>query len=110
MHWYGGNEQTARHLGELTAGGAAQAELLGHEMDGPVDMFVYDAREDFFGALGPGAREWFGAATFPPSRTIFMWLGAGRRLPRDHGRPRGHARRLQRFDRERIPSARQVAE
>ena len=56
----------------------AQAEeLLGHELDGPVDIFVYDAREDFFGALGPGAREWFGAATFPPLRTIFMWLGAG---------------------------------
>ncbi len=68
----------ARHLGELTAGGAAQAEeLLGHEMDGAVDIFIYDAREDFFGALGPGAREWFGAATFPPLRTIFMWLGAG---------------------------------
>jgi hypothetical protein len=78
VHWYGGNEQTARHLGELTAGGAAQAEeLLGHEMDGPVDMFIYDAREDFFGALGPGAREWFGAATFPATRTILMWLGAG---------------------------------
>ena len=78
VHWYGDNEQVARHLGELTAGGAAQAEeLLGHDMDGPIDMFVYDAREDFFGALGPGAREWFGAATFPPLRTIFMWLGAG---------------------------------
>jgi hypothetical protein len=46
-------------------------------MAGPVDIFVYDAREDFFGALGPGAREWFGAATFPEIRTIFMWLGAG---------------------------------
>ena len=46
-------------------------------MDGAVDIFIYDAREDFFGALGPGAREWFGAATFPPLRTIFMWLGAG---------------------------------
>jgi hypothetical protein len=78
VHWYGGNEQTARHLGELTAGGAAQAEeLLGHEMDGPVDIFIYDAREDFFGALGPGAREWFGAATFPATRTTLMWLGAG---------------------------------
>ena len=51
--------------------------LLGHEMAGPVDIFVYDAREDFFGALGPGAREWSGAATFPELRTIFMWLGAG---------------------------------
>ncbi|HEX6473577.1 MAG TPA: peptidase MA family metallohydrolase [Candidatus Limnocylindria bacterium] len=78
VHWYGGNEGVARHLGELTAGGAAQAEeLLGHEMDGPVDIFIYEARDDFFGALGPGAREWFGAATFPPIRTIFLWLGAG---------------------------------
>ena len=78
VHWYGGNEEVARHMGELSAGGAAQAEqLLGHELDGPVDIFVYDAREDFFGALGPGAREWFGAATFPPLRTTFMWLGAG---------------------------------
>jgi hypothetical protein len=46
-------------------------------MAGPVDIFVYDSRDDFFGALGPGAREWFGAATFPDIRTIFMWLGAG---------------------------------
>ena len=29
------------------------------------------------GALGPGAREWTGAATFPRLRTIFMWLGGG---------------------------------
>lgn len=78
VHWYGGSEQTARRFGELTADGAARAEdLLGHEMDGPVEIFVYDSRDDFFGALGPGAREWFGAATFPQIRTIFMWLGAG---------------------------------
>ena len=78
VHWYGGAEDQARHLGELTADGAARAEvLLGHEMVAPVDIFVYDARDDFFGALGPGAREWFGAATFPQLRTIFMWLGAG---------------------------------
>jgi hypothetical protein len=78
VHWYGGSESTARRLGELSAGGAARAEqLLGHRMDGPVDIFVYDSRDEFFGALGPGAREWFGAATFPEIRTIFMWLGAG---------------------------------
>jgi hypothetical protein len=78
VHWYGGSEQQARRFGELTAEGAASAEqLLGHEMVAPVDIFVYDSREDFFGALGPGAREWFGAATFPQLRTIFMWLGAG---------------------------------
>jgi hypothetical protein len=78
VHWYGGSEQQARRFGELSADGAARAEtLLGHQMAGPVDIFVYDAREDFFGALGPGAREWFGAATFPDIRTIFMWLGAG---------------------------------
>jgi peptidase MA superfamily protein len=78
VHWYGDNEAVARHMGGLSADGVAQAEeLLGHQLDGPVDIFVYDAREDFFGALGPGAREWFGAATFPPLRTTFMWLGAG---------------------------------
>ncbi len=78
VHWYGGAEDQSRRLGELTAEGAARAEqLLGHEMVAPVDIFVYDARDDFFGALGPGAREWFGAATFPELRTIFMWLGAG---------------------------------
>jgi hypothetical protein len=78
VHWYGDSESTARRLGELSAGGATRAEqLLGHDMDGPVDIFIYDARDDFFGALGPGAREWFGAATFPQIRTIFMWLGAG---------------------------------
>jgi hypothetical protein len=30
-----------------------------------------------FGALGPGAREWTGAATYPALRTIFMARGSG---------------------------------
>jgi hypothetical protein len=78
VHWYGGAESQARRFGELSAGGASRAEaLFGHELTGPVDIFVYDTREQFFGALGPGAREWTGAATFPPLRTIFMWLGGG---------------------------------
>jgi hypothetical protein len=78
VHWYGDAEGTARRFGELTADGAARAEaLLGHVMDAPIDIFVYDTRDDFFGALGPGAREWFGAATFPHIRSVFMWLGAG---------------------------------
>jgi hypothetical protein len=78
VHWYGGAEGTARRFGELSAEGAARAEaLLGHDMTGRVDIFVYEARDEFFGALGPGAREWFGAATFPQIRTVFMWLGAG---------------------------------
>jgi hypothetical protein len=42
-----------------------------------VDVFVYDSQEDFFGALGPGAREWTGAAAYSEIRTIFMWLGGG---------------------------------
>ena len=78
VHWYGDAEAQALRFGELTAVGVAQAEeLLGTELAGPVDVFVYDSREDFFGALGPGAREWTGAAAYSELRTIFMWLGGG---------------------------------
>jgi hypothetical protein len=78
VHWYGSAEAQARHFGDLTSGAASRAEqLLGHSLDGPIDIFVYISHDDFFGALGPGAREWTGAATFPNIRTVFMWLGAG---------------------------------
>lgn len=78
VHWYGGAEAQARHFGQITADAAAAAEtMLGHSLVGPVDIFVYDTHDDFFGALGPGAREWTGAATFPALRTIFMWLQGG---------------------------------
>jgi hypothetical protein len=78
VHWYGNAESTARRFGEISSDAAARAEeFLGHRLAGPVDIFVYGSRDDFFGALGPGAREWTGAATFPWLRTIFMWLGGG---------------------------------
>jgi hypothetical protein len=78
VHWYGDAEAVAMRFGELTAQGVARAEeLLGTELAGPVDVFVYDTREEFFGALGPGAREWTGAAAYSELRTIFMWLGGG---------------------------------
>ncbi|HET9416748.1 MAG TPA: peptidase MA family metallohydrolase [Candidatus Limnocylindria bacterium] len=78
VHWYGGAESTARRFGELTAQGVERAEdLLGTELAGPVDIFVYDSRDEFFGALGPGVREWTGAAAYSELRTIFMWLGGG---------------------------------
>lgn len=78
VHWYGGAEAQARHFGTISADAAAAAEqLLGHALAGAIDIFVYDSRDDFFGALGPGAREWTGAATFPGLRTVFMWLGSG---------------------------------
>jgi hypothetical protein len=78
VHWYGGAEAQARHFGQISANAAAAAEsLLGHVLAGPIDIFVYDSHDDFFGALGPGAREWTGAATYPDLRTIFMWLGGG---------------------------------
>ena len=78
VHWYGDAEAQARRFGELTAVGVERGEdLLGTQLAGPVDVFVYDSREDFFGALGPGAREWTGAAAYPDLRTIFMWLEGG---------------------------------
>lgn len=78
VHWYGGAEAQARHFGAISADAAAAAEtLLGHDLAGPIDIFVYESRDDFFGALRLGAREWAGAGTFPGLRTIFMWLQAG---------------------------------
>jgi hypothetical protein len=78
VHWYGDAESQATRFGELTAGGVAQAEeLFDVELAGPVDIFVYDSQDAFFGALGPGTREWTGAAAFPELRTIFMWLQGG---------------------------------
>jgi hypothetical protein len=78
VHWYGDAAAQARRFGELTADGVARAEAtLGHELAGPVDIFVYDSQEEFFGALGPGAREWTGAAAYPELRTVLMWLGGG---------------------------------
>ncbi|HUF06267.1 MAG TPA: peptidase MA family metallohydrolase [Candidatus Binatia bacterium] len=78
VHWYGDAEAQALRFGELTAVGVERAEaLLGTELAGPVDVFVYDAEDEFFGALGPGAREWTGAAAYSEIRTIFMWLRGG---------------------------------
>ena len=78
VHWYGGAESEARRFGAISADAASDAEtILGHSLDGPIDLFVYATHDDFFGALGPGAREWTGAATYPELRTVFMWLGAG---------------------------------
>jgi hypothetical protein len=77
VHWYGGAEDQALQFGELAAVGVERAEqLLGTELAGPVDVFVYLTREEFFGAIGPGAREWTGAAAYPNLRTIFMWNSA----------------------------------
>ncbi|MGZ8512011.1 MAG: peptidase MA family metallohydrolase [Candidatus Limnocylindria bacterium] len=78
VHWYGDAETQAMRFGELAALGVEQGEaLLGTELAGPVDVFIYDSRDDFFGAIGPGAREWTGAVAFNEIRTIFMWLGGG---------------------------------
>ena len=75
VHWYGDAEGQARRFGELTAEGVARAEeLLGSELAAPVDVFVYETSDDFFGALGPGVREWAGAVAYSDLRTIFMML------------------------------------
>jgi hypothetical protein len=75
VHWYGNVESQARHFGDLTAEAVRSAEqLLGHQLAAPLDIFVYQTNDAFFGALGPGAREWAGAATYPEIRTVFMNL------------------------------------
>jgi hypothetical protein len=75
VHWYGNVEGQARHFGDRTADAVRNAEqLLGHQLAAPLDIFVYQTNDAFFGALGPGAREWTGAATYPEIRTVFMNL------------------------------------
>ncbi len=75
LHWYGSAESTARQFGELSNGAVQRAEkLFGYQLNGAVDVFVYQTRAAFFDALGPGAREWTGAATYPDLRTVFMYL------------------------------------
>jgi hypothetical protein len=75
VHWYGGAEAQARRFGELTAQGVERGEqLFGTELAGPVDIFVYETSADFFGAIGPAAREWTGAVAYSDLRTIFMML------------------------------------
>jgi Peptidase MA superfamily len=75
VHWYGDAEGQARRFGEVAAEGVDRAEeLLGTELAGPVDVFVYATAEDFFGATGPGVREWTGAVAYSDIRTIFMML------------------------------------
>lgn len=75
VHWYGNVEAQARHFGDQTAAAVRSAEqLLGHTLAAPLDIFVYQNNDAFFGALGPGAREWTGAATYPEIRTVFMNL------------------------------------
>ncbi|MDQ2933562.1 MAG: peptidase MA family metallohydrolase, partial [Chloroflexota bacterium] len=75
VHWYGDAEAQARRFGQLSDGAVQRAQtLLGYQLSGPVDIFVYQTRAAFFDALGAGAREWTGAATFPGLRTIFMYL------------------------------------
>jgi hypothetical protein len=78
VHWYRGNEGVARRFGDLAGDAADRAgELLGASLADPIDIFVYETREEFLGAVGPAAREWIGAATYPNIRTVFMWLEAG---------------------------------
>ena len=78
VHWYGDAEDASTRFGELSADGTARAEaLLGTDLAAPIDIFGYAGRDEFFGALGPGAREWTGAAAYPDLRTVFMWLGGG---------------------------------
>ncbi|MDQ2941153.1 MAG: peptidase MA family metallohydrolase [Chloroflexota bacterium] len=75
VHWYGDAEAQAGRFGQLSDGAVQRAQtMLGYQFSGPVDIFVYQTRAAFFDALGAGAREWTGAATFPNLRTIFMYL------------------------------------
>ncbi|HEX6867526.1 MAG TPA: peptidase MA family metallohydrolase, partial [Candidatus Limnocylindrales bacterium] len=71
VHWYEGSEEFARKalkLGEDEV--RATSELLGVTETEPVDFFVYANREDFYGALGPGAHENVAGTAYAFIRTL----------------------------------------
>ena len=71
VHWYEGSEEFARKalkLGEDEV--RATSELLGVTETEPVDFFVYANRDDFYGALGPGAHENVAGTAYAHIRTL----------------------------------------
>ena len=99
VHWYGDNEDEALHLGELSAVGVDQAEqLLGSELAGPVDVFVYISADEFFGcARSGGPRMDGGGHLSREADDLHVELAGGglAGIPRDGHDPRDHAHRLQ---------------
>ncbi|MDQ3879938.1 MAG: peptidase MA family metallohydrolase, partial [Chloroflexota bacterium] len=78
VHWYGDDRAPAERMGDVTTAAVRQAEeLFAADLGARVDIFVYRTREEFFGALEPGSREWIGGEARPEIRTIYAWLQAG---------------------------------
>ena len=88
-------------FGELTADAAdAAADLLGRPLADPIEIFVYDGREEFLGAVGPAPGSGWAR---PPTRTSHGLHVAGGGIgvvPPNDDRARGDARRLPRRERQ----------
>ena len=71
VHWYEGSEEFARKALKLGEDEVRDtSKLLGVTETEPVDFFVYANRDDFYGALGPGAHENVAGTAYAYIRTL----------------------------------------
>ncbi|MFL5677794.1 MAG: peptidase MA family metallohydrolase, partial [Chloroflexota bacterium] len=78
VHWYDGDAAfgaKALKLGEDEV--RETSKLLGVTETEPVDFFVYANRDDFYGALGPGAHENVAGTEFGNIRTLLGFIPPG---------------------------------
>jgi hypothetical protein len=78
VHWYEGDAAfgaKALKLGEDEV--RETSKLLGVTETEPVDFFVYANRDDFYGALGPGAHENVAGTEFGNIRTLLGFIPPG---------------------------------
>jgi len=78
VHWYRGDEAFARSAADVANEAIDRAsELLGTNLDGPVDLLVYDTEEDLRSAVSPN-RENVAGQAHAAIDTMFVWIPADR--------------------------------
>ena len=105
VHWYGGNEEVARHMGELTRRWRGPGRGAARPRAGRPGRHLRLRRaRGFLRRAGTGGARVVRCRHLPAAAHHLHVAGGGAgELPGHHDRPRGDAYRLQRFDGESVP-------